>query len=199
MSQTKLFACMNDKYDYHILVIDDNVALLQTLKLVLGSRFKRVGILSNPQLISGVLNSGNVDAVLLDMNFDARKLDGSDGLFWLDNIKSRNNPPAVVLITAFGDIDLAVESMKRGADDFVTKPWDNESLIKKLLKAIEKRNVANGVDIAGAPAQFQTIEEAEREKIAKALEATKNNMTLAAGLLGISRRTLYNKMQKYGL
>ncbi len=190
---------MNEKYDYHVLVIDDNAALLQTLKLVLGSRFSRVGVLSNPQLVTAVLNSGDVDVVLLDMNFDTRKLDGSDGLFWLEKIKSREQAPAVVLITAFGDIDLAVESMKRGAEDFVTKPWDNEVLIQKLLKAIEKRRAEAAAPATGELPKFQTIEEGEREKIVKALQAAKNNMTLAAELLGISRRTLYNKMQKYGL
>lgn len=186
---------MTKKYNYHIIAIDDNVALLQTLKLVLGSSFEKVGVISNPKLINGILGAGNVDAVLLDMNFDTKRLDGSDGLYWLKVIKERPKPPAVILITAFGDINLAVESMKQGADDFVTKPWDNHLLIEKILLAIRKNNG----DSTHMQRECGTLEDAERKRIVKALEAANSNVTKAADILGISRRTLYNKMLKYGL
>ena len=80
-----------NKHDYHIIAIDDNIALLQTLKVVLGAHFERVATISDPKMIQGILAGGNVDAVLLDMNFDNSKLDGSDGLFWLKILKEREN------------------------------------------------------------------------------------------------------------
>ena len=178
------------KYPYHIVAIDDNIALLQTLKVILGAHFEKVATISDPKLLQGILAGGNIDAILLDMNFDNSKLDGSDGLFWLQRIKERPEAPAVILITAFGDIQLAVESMKRGADDFITKPWDNEELINKILSAIEKHEPQ--------PDNI-TLKENEKEQIMSALNATDNNVSQASKMLGISRRTLYNKMAKYGL
>ena len=182
-----------NKHDYHIIAIDDNIALLQTLKVVLGAHFERVATISDPKMIQGILAGGNVDAVLLDMNFDNSKLDGSDGLFWLKILKERENAPAVILITAFGDINLAVESMKLGADDFVTKPWNNEELINKIVGAIRKTTLQKRIP------DNSTLEETERERIASVLLATQNNVSRAAKILGISRRTLYNKIAKYGL
>lgn len=183
------------KHPYHIIAIDDNIALLQTLKVVLGAHFEKVATISDPKIMQGILVGGNVDAVLLDMNFDNSKLDGSDGLFWLKIIKEHENPPVVILITAFGDINLAVESMKLGADDFVTKPWDNRILIEKIVRAIQKRNASQEKDNT----DNSTLEETEREHIASVLLATQNNVSRAAKILGISRRTLYNKITKYEL
>lgn len=125
-----------------IIVIDDNAAILKTLGIVLKGVFTTVITVGDPQLIPAIISAGDVDVVLLDMNFGAGRLDGQDGLFWLDRIKHRSHlphPPAVVLITAFGDVALAVESLKQGADDFVQKPWNNDRLIQILNDAINKR------------------------------------------------------------
>lgn len=130
--------------DARILVIDDNAAVRSTLKLVLKTQFQSVAVVGDPQLIPALLGAGNVDAVLLDMNFGQDHLDGQDGLFWLDRIMHRSNlenPPAVVMITAFGDVSLAVQSLKNGAVDFIEKPWDNNDLIAKLNEAILKRRL----------------------------------------------------------
>ena len=131
--------------DAKVIVIDDNAAVLKTMGMVLKGAFTKVVAVEDPQLIPALIAAGDVDAVLLDMNFGAGKLDGKDGLFWLERIKQRSAlecPPAVVLITAFGDVPLAVESLKQGADDFVQKPWNNERLIQSLTTAIEKRREA---------------------------------------------------------
>ena len=128
-----------------VIVIDDNAAVLKTMGMVLKGAFAKVVTVEDPQLIPALIAAGDVDAVLLDMNFGAGKLDGKDGLFWLERIKQRSGlecPPAVVLITAFGDVPLAVDSIKQGADDFVQKPWNNERLIQSLTTAIEKRRNA---------------------------------------------------------
>ena len=131
--------------DAKVIVIDDNAAVLKTMGMVLKGAFTKVVAVEDPQLIPALIAAGDVDAVVLDMNFGAGKLDGKDGLFWLERIKQRSGlecPPAVVLITAFGDVPLAVDSIKQGADDFVQKPWNNERLIQTLTAAIEKRREA---------------------------------------------------------
>lgn len=181
-------------YNYHILAIDDNETLLQTLKLILKKEFAVVGTISHPNLVSAILAGGDVDAILLDMNFGKGRLDCEEGLYWLDTIKQRPNAPAVILMTAFGDIDIAVRAMKQGADDFVTKPWDNRELIEKIVTAIEKKRGSQE-----KPEETPTLKEIEKERLSKVLKETGRNITKSAEILGISRRTLYNKIEKYGL
>ncbi len=195
--------------DAKILVIDDNTAVLSTLKIVLKSVFKTVVAVSDPQLIPALISAADVDAVLLDMNFGSDKLDGQDGLFWLDRIMSRSgldNPPAVVMITAFGDVGLAVTSLKKGALDFIQKPWDNNDLIRKLQEAIAKRD-ALYAERQKNPAEVETeqqevpssLDEMEKFTIQRVLESSGRNLTTAAEKLGISRQTLYNKMKHHGI
>ena len=210
--------------DARILVIDDNAAVRSTLKLVLKTQFQSVAVVGDPQLIPALLGAGNVDAVLLDMNFGQDHLDGQDGLFWLDRIMKRSgleNPPAVVMITAFGDVSLAVQSLKNGAVDFIEKPWDNNDLIAKLNEAIAKRrlriqtadklqspdsssahpSITSAGGNTGKPDEKPqiTLGEMERQSIQDALESSGRNYTEAAEKLGISRQTLYNKMKRYGI
>jgi DNA-binding NtrC family response regulator len=191
-------------HNYHILAIDDNEALLQTLKLILKKEFAVVGTVQHPNLVPAILAGGKVDAILLDMNFDKGRLDCEEGLYWLNAIKERPNPPAIILMTAFGDIDIAVRAMKQGADDFVTKPWDNRELIEKIVAAIEKRqNNTNQQKEEKEEKEEEettsTLKEIEEERLRKVLKETGRNITKSAEILGISRRTLYNKIEKYGL
>ena len=185
-------------HNYHILAIDDNEALLQTLKLILKKEFAVVGTVQHPNLLPTILAGGKVDAILLDMNFDKGRLDCEEGLYWLNAIKERPNPPAIILMTAFGDIDIAVRAMKQGADDFVTKPWDNRELIEKIVAAIEKRQ-NNTNQQKEEEETTSTLKEIEEERLRKVLKETGRNITKSAEILGISRRTLYNKIEKYGL
>ena len=195
--------------DAKILVIDDNTAVLSTLKIVLKSVFKTVVAVSDPQLIPALISASDVDAVLLDMNFGSDKLDGQDGLFWLDRIMSRSgldNPPAVVMITAFGHVGLAVTSLKKGALDFIQKPWDNNDLIRKLQEAIAKRDALyaekqkNPAAAEAAAAEApSSLDEMEKLTIQRVLESSGRNLTTAAEKLGISRQTLYNKMKHHGI
>lgn len=198
-----------------VLVIDDNEAVLTTLRLVLRSAFSTVVAVSNPQLIPALIREGDVDAVLLDMNFAPKVLDGQEGLFWLERILQRSqldNPPAVVMITAFGDVELAVESLKRGADDFVQKPWDNEKLVGVLHDAIAKRrqraiaaaDAASSVSAVTAEPTVDanvadTLEEVEQRHIQRVLNECNHNLQETAARLGISRSTLYSKLKKWGL
>lgn len=191
-----------------LLIIDDNEAVLRSLKLVFAGVFDHVVAVNNPRLLPALLRAGDTDAVLLDMNFDARKLDGSEGLFWLERIKEMENAPAVVLITAFGDVPVAVEAMKRGAEDFVTKPWDNGELIAKLHQAMEKRRERMAERVAVAQAckhnehakeqEYMTLEELKADHISRVVRECGGNLTHAAARLGINRQTLYNQIKKNG-
>ncbi len=194
---------------YKILIIDDNQSVLRTLKLVLNGVFKTVVTVPDPQLIPALLQAGDVDVVLLDMNFDARKLDGEEGLFWLNRINEIPNAPAVVLITAFGDIDLAVRSVQQGAEDFITKPWDNQQLIQKLEAAITKHRAKQQTATLAAEAtslhnqivanQQLSLDELEKKHILEIVDQEHGNLVNAAERLGISRQTLYNKLKKYDI
>lgn len=202
-----------------IIVIDDNEAVLLSLRLILKSEFSTVVAVANPCLIPALIREDDVDVVLLDMNFGKGKLDGKDGLFWLDRIKNRSDlatPPAVVLITAFGDIDLAVESLKKGADDFIQKPWDNDRLIALLKEAVQKhrqpqdkKNEENSLtsyasaqgtsSLGRGKGEAATLDELERQHIEQVLANCNHNLQVAAAKLGISRQTLYNKMKRHGI
>lgn len=194
---------------YKILIIDDNQSVLRTLKLVLNGVFRTVVTVPDPKLIPALLQAGDVDVVLLDMNFDARKLDGEEGLFWLNRINEIPNAPAVVLITAFGDIDLAVRSVQQGAEDFITKPWDNHVLIQKLEAAITKHRAKQQTATLAAEAaslhnqieadQQLSLDELEKKHILEVVAHEQGNLVSAAERLGISRQTLYNKLKKFSM
>lgn len=133
--------------DAKIIVVDDNEAVLKSLRTILSHEFKTIVTVSYPVLLPALLRNGDVDMVLLDMNFGTGKQSGGEGLFWLDRILEHPDPPAVILITAFGDIELAVSSLKKGAADFVVKPWDNEKLLQTLVYVWEHRMESNAGEI----------------------------------------------------
>ena len=125
-----------------ILVIDDNPSILTALKICLDGVFNKIITLSSPDNILTTLCQETVDIVLLDMNFTLGVNSGQDGLFWLRSIKKRHPDIPVVLITAYAEVQLAVKGLKSGAADFVTKPWDNDDLIRVLKDAIDtNRNI----------------------------------------------------------
>ena len=123
-----------------IILVDDNEAILHTLKTLLSREFSSVVVASNPTLLPALLAKEDVDVVLLDMNFDAGERSGREGLFWLNHVRERKDPPPVILITAYGDVELAVSALKKGAADFIVKPWDNDRLIEKVVTAWELRH-----------------------------------------------------------
>lgn len=126
-----------------IILVDDNETVLKMLRVILSREFKSVLTVQVPTLLPALLREDDVDVVLLDMNFGTGKQTGGEGLFWLDRIRERNHPPEVVLITAFGDIELAVASLKKGAADFILKPWDNDKLVATVIAAWERRMERN--------------------------------------------------------
>ncbi|MEM9855945.1 MAG: sigma-54 dependent transcriptional regulator [Bacteroidota bacterium] len=118
-----------------ILVIDDDRDVLHSACMVLKPVFSEVITESNPQQINYLITYNEYDVILLDMNYTAGVTSGKEGLFWLKSIKEREPKQQVVMITAYGDIKLAVEAMKIGAADFVVKPWENEKLQATVLSA----------------------------------------------------------------
>lgn len=121
-----------------ILIVDDNVGIRHTLEILLPLHFDEVHTIASPSKLVATLEQVLPDVVLLDMNFEAAVNTGNEGLFWLDQIKGLMPDVEVVLFTAYADIQLAVEGMKRGAFDFITKPWQNDRLIEILTKARDK-------------------------------------------------------------
>ena len=122
-----------------ILVVDDNSGIRAALKLLLPIHFGQVEVIPSPNELISRLADFRPDVVLLDMNFHTDINTGNEGLFWLSEIKKRCPDIEVVLFTAYADIQLAVEGMKRGAFDFIVKPWDNEKLVETLKAAYEHR------------------------------------------------------------
>lgn len=114
------------------MVVDDNRNVLSALRIVLESRFEEVTLLGAPTNLIATLREKHPDIVLLDMNFSAGINSGNEGLFWLGEIKKVAPQMPVVLFTAYADVDLAVDALRRGAADFVVKPWDNAKLIAAL-------------------------------------------------------------------
>lgn len=122
-----------------ILVVDDNKNVLSALKILLNTHFEEVILLSSPNTLLTVLREKTPDVVLLDMNYSAGINTGNEGLYWLSEVKKTNPDLPVVLFTAYADIDLAVTALKKGASDFVVKPWDNAKLLATLQSAFELR------------------------------------------------------------
>lgn len=121
-----------------ILVVDDNAGIRGALKVLLPMHFEQVELISSPKELMGKVQQMGPNAVLLDMNFHTDINTGNEGLFWLAELKKQAPAIEVVLFTAYADIQLAVEGMKRGAFDFIVKPWDNEKLVEILSKAVKK-------------------------------------------------------------
>ena len=116
-----------------VLVVDDNEDVLTAIRLLLSGRVETVHTATSPAALPTLLRETRYDCVLLDMNFSRDASSGREGLQWLDNARKIDPGSVVVMITGYGDLDLAVRAMKHGAADFVTKPWDNE----RLLAAVE--------------------------------------------------------------
>lgn len=122
-----------------ILVVDDNSGIRAALKLLLPMHFANVELIPSPNELVSRLAEFRPDVVLLDMNFHTDINTGNEGLYWLSEIKKRCPDIQVVLFTAYADIQLAVEGMKRGAFDFIVKPWENEKLVSTLKAAFDRR------------------------------------------------------------
>src|SRR5690554_152655 len=134
-----------------ILIVDDDTDVLTAVRLLLKKEVAEVVVEKNPEKLPAILSSESPDLIMLDMNFKSAINSGNEGLYWLSRIKELKKDIPVIMITAYGAIDLAVQSLKQGASDFIVKPWQNEQLIatvKDLLSRKENKKPSN-IQIAG--------------------------------------------------
>ncbi|HEY5391044.1 MAG TPA: sigma-54 dependent transcriptional regulator, partial [Hanamia sp.] len=122
-----------------ILIIDDDTDVLTAVKLLLKTEVKEVVTEKNPENIRYLLSKNNFDLILLDMNFNSSINTGNEGIFWLKKIREFGSKADVIMITAYGDIDLAVRSLKESAADFMVKPWHNEKLLECIKKNLREK------------------------------------------------------------
>jgi len=122
-----------------LLIVDDNQAVLAALNQLLESLSEKVLCVKSPELIPGILETNEVDVILMDMNFSRGVTDGQEGISWLKRIIRQDPDAVVVMITAYGEVELAIEAMKCGATDFISKPWDNEKLLATISSGMMLR------------------------------------------------------------
>lgn len=123
-----------------ILIVDDDLDVLTAVRLLLKTEAKEVVTEKNPENLRWHLSKDQYDVILLDMNFNSSINTGNEGIFWLKEIRKMKPDIAVIMITAYGDIDLAIRSLKEGAADFVVKPWHNEKLLGTIKDTLRQRN-----------------------------------------------------------
>jgi DNA-binding NtrC family response regulator len=129
-----------------ILMIDDDEDVLLAAKMLLKKQNHHVIIEKNPNKIPFLLNNDTYDVILLDMNFSKDITSGKEGFHWLEQIINFDRNSVVIMITAFGDVEMAVKALKLGATDFILKPWQNEKLIATIATAIRLKHSYNEVD-----------------------------------------------------
>ncbi len=122
-----------------ILIVDDDADVLQAAMLFLKQHVQSVRSEKNPAMIPQLLGNETFDVILLDMNFERDVSSGQEGFYWLEKILAIDPQAVVILITAYGDVGLAVRAIKEGASDFVLKPWQNEKLLATVSAAMNLR------------------------------------------------------------
>lgn len=133
-----------------ILILDDDEDVACAAQMLLRRRHGQVATLGDPRELDAVLARGVPDLVLLDLNFTPGRIDGAEGLAVLDRLRALPRPPGVIALTAYADIPLAVEALKRGASDFITKPWDNARLVAAVGGALARHAAAAPAVSSGA-------------------------------------------------
>jgi DNA-binding NtrC family response regulator len=123
----------------NILIVDDDPFILDTALMYLKQEFENVMTESDPKTLPERLDADEIDVILLDMNFKKGDMEGKAGIYWLEKILAKDPAIIVIMITAYGDVDLAVEAIRKGAMDFVMKPWKNEKLLASVMSAIKLR------------------------------------------------------------
>jgi two-component system response regulator RegA len=173
------------------LIVDDDPDVLKAAAAALARETGRIDTALTPE---GLPERARLyDAVLLDMNFAAGERDGAAGLDSLARLQAVDPALSVVLMTTYGGVALAVQALKRGAADFVLKPWRNEALAEAMRAAaaltVERR--ASGAAL--------NLDEMERRAIVRALSVYEGNVSHAAAALGLTRPALYRRMERHGL
>lgn len=176
-----------------LLVLDDDADVLKAAAIALSRDSERVDLAANPANIDAMLRDRSYDVLLLDMNFAPGEHKGQVGLDVLGRVLTLDPTLCVVLMTSYGGVSLAVETLKRGAVDFVLKPWRNEALIESLAAATALSRSRR------AERDSLSLDAAERQMIARALHRHDGNVSHAATALGLTRWALARRMAKHGL
>ena len=173
------------------LIIDDDPDVLKAAAGALAGEAARIDTATSPQEAAG--QTALYDAVLLDMNFAAGARDGLEGLDELDHLQAADQALSVVLMTTYGGVALAVQTLKRGAADFVLKPWRNAALVETMRAAatLTAERRASGVAL--------NLDDLERRAIVRALCLYNGNVSHAAQALGLTRPALYRRIERHGL
>lgn len=137
-----------------ILVVDDDPDVLTAVKLLLKTEVTEVVTEKNPENLRWLLSKNQFDAILLDMNYNSTINTGNEGIFWLKKIKEWNTNAGIIMITAYGDIDLAVRSVKEGASDFIIKPWHNEKLLNTIQETLKRKGGDKGSALSAIQPDF---------------------------------------------
>jgi DNA-binding NtrC family response regulator len=173
-----------------LLVVDDDPDVLKAAGLALGVSGARVALATSPEGLEQQASA--LDAILLDMNFAAGARSGTEGLDALARLQGVEPALSVVLMTTYGGVALAVQALKRGAVDFILKPWRNEALVEAMA------NAARMTAERRAGAELN-LDELERRAILRALAIHEGNVSRAAAALGLTRPALYRRMERHGL
>ena len=175
-----------------VLIVEDDADVRHCARIALAASGAMIAELASPAGLDNALDPPGFEVVLLDMNFVAAERSGSAGLDALGRIQSFDPTLAVVLMTAYGGVALAVESLKRGAADFILKPWRNDKLLAAVTAAAQLTRSRRSKEIV----QLDVL---ERAAIETALARYRGNISLAAAALGLSRAALYRRIAKHGL
>jgi DNA-binding NtrC family response regulator len=175
-----------------VLVVEDDVDVQRSARIALASHVERVELLGSTDKLDDALAASPFDVVLLDMNFVVGERSGAAGLNALARVQAFDPTLAVVLMTAYGGVSLAVEALKKGAVDFVLKPWRNDKLVAAVTAAAR-------ITQARREADNLPLDALERAAIERVLSRHEGNISTAAAALGLSRAALYRRMSKYGL
>lgn len=185
-----------------ILLLDDDPDVGLAAQLLLQRRVAPVVCLRRPAELSGALDRLHPALLLLDLNFGPGRTDGAQGLRLLEDVRARPRPPTVVVMTAFAEIDLAVQAVKRGAFDFITKPWDNVRLVATCREALQRTPRVPDEPVTSAPSPNEPVRPLaaqERAALLAAMTEAQGNLSAAARALGLSRAALYRRLEKHGL
>ena len=176
-----------------ILIVDDDRDVLHAARLALAGGFERVETADTTEGLDALLAERRFEAILLDMNFAIGDQSGRDGLGQLGRVRTLDPCLAIVLMTTYGGVALAVEALKQGAADFVLKPWRNDKLAAVVGAAAERTRAARE-----AAASFD-LDSAERAAIQRVLDHYGGNISRAAAALGLTWPALYRRMAKHDL
>lgn len=201
MSDTAKIATVSQTVAPSILLLDDDPDVGLAAQLLLQRRVAPVVCLRRPAELSGALDRLRPALLLLDLNFGPGRTDGAQGLRLLEDVQSRPQAPTVVVMTAFAEIDLAVQAVKRGAFDFITKPWDNVRLVATCREALQRaqRAPTEPVTSSASVEPVRPLAAQERAALLAAMSEAGGNLSAAARALGLSRAALYRRLEKHGL